>query len=189
MGPARALPPAARTWDIAMVDPSRTSLSEYKALLAGLPPLSIYASRVQKLRFRRDAMIYLIHRQGFSHHFIAQAFAVSRTLVRSVVYKVAAYDETRGNGPRRLPYAVFGPEKVFAKIVNPSARRRAQRDLTIRLAHRNGFSQRSLAEAFKLPRSRIAVIIQSDRADPPPGISVVRGHRPSRRRPERIPGP
>ena len=42
-------------------------------------------------------------------------------------------------------------------------RRRARRDLIIRMAHDNGVSQRVIADVFGLPPSRVCAIVNAER--------------------------
>ena len=63
------------------------------------------------------------------------------------------------------PRVVTLPETALPRGAQPEKAWRARRDLVIRLAHQHGFSQRSLADVFGLPRSRIARIVEVERAD------------------------
>jgi hypothetical protein len=129
-------------------------------------PLARDAGPRERWRFRRNLVIYLAHRQGLSQSFIADAFALSRSLVRTIITNMASYEETilvRPLHDDRSPLS-------FTLIKLPrhwSAQKRSRwrRDQVIRLAHRLGLSQRYLADVFDLPRSRIGDIIR-DEPDP-----------------------
>jgi hypothetical protein len=169
-----------------MDDFAPPSLSGYFALLPGLPPPSRGATRAEKRRYWRDILIYLARRQGLTHEFLAEAFSLSVNSVRNIVYKLAMYGEEsevrRGRHLCVLPL----PDSVLLRgTAHAKKRGRARRDLLICLAHQHGWSQRSLAEVFDLPRSWIATIVTAGHGDE----MAVRGDRPSHRRPGRIPGP
>jgi hypothetical protein len=169
-----------------MDDFAPPSLSGYITLLPGLPPPSRRATRLEKNRYRRDMLIYLARRQGLTHQFIAEAFALSVSSVRYIVYRLATYEEKpevrRGQNSPNSPL----PDRALLRgTANAKKRRRARRDLVICLAHQHGCSQRSLADVFDLPRSWIARIVKAACGDE----MAVRGHRPLHRRPGRIPGP
>ncbi len=55
--------------------------------------------------------------------------------------------------------AIPGPQPLPPNA-SPGKRWRFRRDLVIYIAHRNGVSQRLLADVFDLPRSWIAAIIK-----------------------------
>jgi predicted XRE-type DNA-binding protein len=83
--------------------------------------------------------------------------------------------------PRLLhrPTTSLDPVLRSTPPLSPNAsigkRWRFRRNLVIYVAHRNGLSQRFLADVFDLPRSRISAIIREfqkyeyDRTDDPPG--------------------
>lgn len=155
-----------------MDDFALPSLSGYIALLPGLPPPSRRATHLEKKRYRRNMLIYLARRQGFTHQFIAEAFGLSLNIVRRILHRLATYEEKPEDQRRRHPRISPLPERAILRgAANAKKRGRARRDLMIRLAHQHGFSQRSLAEVFDLPRSWIARIVEAGRVDEP-GVRV-----------------
>jgi len=152
--------------DIAMINYGQPSRPGYTLLLPGLPPLSRHATVVEKRLYRRDMLIYLARRQGLTHQFIAEAFALSSSFVRTVVYRLATFEEKPEDRRRRHPRVLTLPATALLRGAAHSKKRaRARRDLVIRLAHQHGFSQRSLAEVFGLPRSWIARIVEAEGVD------------------------
>jgi hypothetical protein len=193
-----------------MLNAGRPSFNYDLFQLPGLPPLSSAASRVEKRRYRRDLLIHLAYRQGFTQQFIADALHMSLTLVRSVIYRMAAYAENPEKPPRRQARPWSSHEPALSPGASPKKRRRARRDLMICLVHQHGLSQRFIAEAFDLARSHVHAIIVAGCADesraggcntdalesahpmgpiPPTETSAIKEDRPSRRRPGHIPGP
>lgn len=65
--------------------------------------------------------------------------------------------------PMREARTELPPPPLIPPNVSAGKRRRLRRNLVICLAYRQGLSQRFLAEAFDLPRSRIAEIIREFR--------------------------
>lgn len=122
------------------------------------PPLLCEASPVQKWRVRRNLVIYMAHRQGLSYQVIADAFGLTRCSVRSVIRNLSAEDDTdvAEAGPRD-PSA---PAWERLRNASPARRRRCRRDLVVRLLHSNGLSQRTIADALKVPRSVIGTILK-----------------------------
>jgi hypothetical protein len=170
-----------------MINYGQPSHPGYTPLLPGLPRLPPSAKRAKKRIYWRDLLIYLARRHGLTYEFIAEAFAVSSNLVRTVLYRLAAFEEKNEDRRRRYLRVLPLPETaLLCGAANSKRRARARRDLVIRLAHQHGFSQRALAEVFNLPRSWIATIIKAEGVDaararvrntPAEGAVAARAHR------------
>jgi transposase len=146
-----------------MINYGQPSRPGYARLLPKLPPLSRHATRYEKRVYRRDVLIYLARRQGLTHEFIAEAFALSSSFVREVVCRLAIFEEKPEDRRRQYARVSSLPEKTLLRgAANAGKRARARRNLVIRLAHQHGFSQRALAEVFDLPRSWIATIVKAE---------------------------
>jgi hypothetical protein len=121
------------------------------------PPPPVSEAGARKLwRLRRNMVIYVAYRQGFSHRFIAEAFGLSSSLVRQINRKMSLFEKDKTSREVRRRHAAGG-----RTTVDRSRRQRLRRDELIRaLASRALIPRAFLADAFDLPRSRLDVIVQ-----------------------------
>jgi hypothetical protein len=109
-------------------------------------------------RSRRNLLIYMAFRQGFSNPFIADAFDLSPSVVRAILRGFSKFEKAGdGEEPRERRRSPGGGHAVPPPADLLHRRRRNE---LIRLGHRQGLSQRFLADVFDLPRSRVAEILQ-----------------------------
>jgi hypothetical protein len=145
-----------------MTEPAFSPLLDDETRRRMLGSLSVRRSTAQKRRTQRNLLIHTAYRRGFSDLFIAEALDLSRRLIRQVIEQ----EEKRldpGSNPGSAASTrpvVRGPR--LPPSFSASKRRRWRRDLLIRMAWRDGYSQRMLAEVFELPRSRIGEIVRAE---------------------------
>jgi DNA-binding transcriptional regulator LsrR (DeoR family) len=127
-------------------------------------PLAFDENTDQTWRARRNRMIYLVHCDGLPHQVIADAFKLSRVTVDGLITRLSASDEVTMDQPASRTRRVFMMEVPV--LASAAMIRRSRRDLVIRLVHSKGFSQRSIAAVFDLPRAVVAKILKPKGGEP-----------------------
>jgi hypothetical protein len=166
VAPVNPTGPACDAPIVSTLDRSRAKIDAFQ--LPRLPPLPHGASPDERRRYRRDLLIYLAYRQGLTQQFLADAFEVSKSFVRDVTARLKAYDDYPEETAsfRARPWSPV--EAALPRNGSPRKHGRTRRDWLIRRLHHHKFSQRFLACAFDLPRSRIGSIIETECADHSP---------------------
>jgi hypothetical protein len=139
-----------------MAIPSRGSGSDGASSFPAPCPVAAETGTKGQWRLRRNLLIYLAFRQGFSSKFIADAFVLSSSVVLAILRSFSTIEAVGGQPPPRVPCRSKPGKQPEAPPDSP----RIRRDELVRLGYREGFSQRFLADVFDLPRSRVAEILQ-----------------------------
>jgi len=125
------------------------------------PILSPDAGVKERWKFRRDLVIYLAFRLGFSRKYLAEVFDLHRTRINMVLDRLSAYDAAElPRDPALADLPKLASADRLPRGFTPGQRWRFRRNLLIHVAHRQGLSQRFIADVFDLPRSRVAEILK-----------------------------
>jgi transposase len=124
------------------------------------------ASVKDRWQFRRDLVICLAFREGYSRKYLADVFDVHRSKINKIIDDLSVYGES---GLPRDPLPPGVPKLAAPSPLPPGStpgqRWRYRRNRLIYLAHRQGLSQRFIADVFDLPRSRVGEIIKEISGD------------------------
>ena len=114
----------------------------------------------RRWKFRRDLVIYLAFRLGFSRKYLAEVFDLHRTRINLVIERLSIYDAAELPQDPRLAVLPQLASSPASRADSPRGTPAFPRSLLIHMAHRQGLSQRFIADVFDLPRSRIAEILK-----------------------------
>jgi len=137
-----------------MAKPGRFIYRDETAKVPASVPLSSEPTTLQRWRFRRNLLIYLAYREGFSQHVLADAFDLTQGRVRCIVLDLANQEKVEiTRRPRRRVKLFRWPETSMGR------RRRFRRDELIHFAHQAGLSTRFIADVFDMTRSQVSEIL------------------------------
>jgi hypothetical protein len=75
----------------------RASTHEEALLLRVLPPIPVDATPLQRWRFRRNLVIYFLHKQGLTQRFIGDVFDMPHSTIGLVIREMAVFEASQSN--------------------------------------------------------------------------------------------
>jgi DNA-binding transcriptional regulator LsrR (DeoR family) len=119
-----------------------------------LPP---NASVSKRWKFRRNAVIVIAYLNGISQRTLAEVFDLPRSTVASIIEEISG--ENSAGCVRIQDHADRFPLPAMPAKISVGQKRKFLRNNVIYITYCHGFSQRTLADVFDLPRSRVFSIL------------------------------
>ena len=125
------------------------------------PKLPPDASVGKRWRFRRNTVILVAHLNGISQRTLAEVFDLPRSRVALIIKELSGPDFIPPARVQELADRL--PLPSMPMNISVGKRLKFRRNTVIYIAYSNGFSQRTLADVFDLPRSRVSSILEEFR--------------------------